>query len=256
MDNFVCFRLEKKTKQQQQPQQRALFFVLLTHLVLTCAREIIRNSVPGRLSCALTSGGSLPFRGAACPEQFVRDFPVAFLTHRWSTSTRGGCDENSVVVFVVVGISSSRTLRTLNFEYRQPLRNTRDQVMLLHAQQTQCRAYALPFGQGFSGTIGAQRHVVIFQFFRQHSHAGLHVSANGRVVARLESVTALLELLFRGLEPSALECFASSFSTCLFLGCLLCLSMVLKVPRDWTGDRFLGIRRDEFRVLGRDTPVP
>ena len=44
MDNFVCFRLEKKTKQQQ---QRALFFVLLTHLVLTCAREIIRNSVPG-----------------------------------------------------------------------------------------------------------------------------------------------------------------------------------------------------------------
>ena len=51
MDNFVCFRLEKqkqknKTKRQQQ-QQRALFFVLLTHLVLTCAREIIRNSVPG-----------------------------------------------------------------------------------------------------------------------------------------------------------------------------------------------------------------
>ena len=89
------------------------------------------------IACVLTAGGSLPFRGAACPEQFVRDFPVAFLTHRWSTST--------------------------------------------------------------------------------------------------------------------LECFASSFSTCLFLGCLLCLSMVLKVPRNWTGDRFFGIRRDKFRVLGRDT---
>ena len=53
MDNFVCFRLEKQKKQnktkrqQQQQQQRALFFALLTHLVLTCAREIIRNSVPG-----------------------------------------------------------------------------------------------------------------------------------------------------------------------------------------------------------------
>ena len=176
---------------------------------------------------------------------------MAFLMHRWSTSTRDGCDENSVV-----GISSSRTLRTLNFEYRQPLRNTHNQVMLLHDQQTQCRADALPFGQGFRSTIGAQRHVVIFQFFQQHLHAGLHVGANGRVVAHLESVEALLELLFRGSEPSALECFASSFSTCLFLGCLLCLSMVLKVPCDWTGDGFFGIQRDEFRILGLDTPVP
>ena len=247
---MFSFDLKKKNSNKN---VLCLSFCYTTHLVLT--REIIGDSVPGRLACALTAGGSLPFRSASCPEQFVRDFTVAFLTHRWSTSTRDGCDENSVVAFVV-GISSSRTLRTLNFEYRQPLRNTRDQVMLLHAQQTQCRADALPFGQGFSGTTGAQRHVVIFQFFRQHSHAGLHVGANGRVVARLESVAALLELLFRGSEPSALECFASSFSTCLFLGCLLCLSMVLKVPRDWTGDRFFGIRRDEFRVLGRDTPVP
>ena len=136
MDNFVCFRLEKKKKNNNSNNVLCFSFCYITHLVLT--REIIGDSVPGRLACALTAGGSLPFRGAACPEQFVRDFTVAFLTHRWSTSTRDGCDENSVVAFVV-GISSSRTLRTLNFEYRQPLRNTRDQVMPLHAQQTQLK---------------------------------------------------------------------------------------------------------------------
>ena len=84
MDNFVCFRLEKK------PTTTTCFVFRF----LNTSSFDLRSRNNSRLTCALTAGGSLPFRGAACPEQFVRDFQVAFLTHRWSTSTRDGCDEN------------------------------------------------------------------------------------------------------------------------------------------------------------------
>ena len=185
---------------------------------------------------------SLPFPAAICPSTWDGSYEYGFL----------------VLVFVLVLEILANTLLGscvfLRSDDRQPFPDIRDEVLLVLTQQAECRAYSLPLGQGLGGAIRAQRHMMIFEIFRQHLHVGLKVGANRRFVARSQFVIALLELYFRRPEPSVFECYSRSLSAFMLSGLPLLLLISVQFPRDCTRQRFFGIRGDEFRVLSGHAP--